>query len=437
MIIELIISLLLWTTILIPVNSYIVNFSDLLPYKTINKIYTETIFDVTKLAQESLMSRPDLSVDLLGQEFSSSSIKSYNLIKEYIPVKSTSTMTTGIISDGQNIFVTLNSASTTDFDLIAYNYKDISKPLDMLDSGPGLVGEIYIGKNLFVLNSSVNSSMQKFKFDNVKNKLNKISDYKIPWSSSANPVYPTKISAIYPHLFIGLKKNINEELLSIDLNKIDNDLQNAIDKKWEFDSSIQAIWPMYDKYLHLIISTAKEPELNDLCLNCNFGLNYSSSSESLLYGPTTNNSVISTLDLPGSLGNVKSLLSTEGKIFVGRSSGNNELFKINIERDYSSSTKYKNIYNVENAIDIDGGVYSMLFANSKIFLVEDKSNSKIQIRSFDDLSKIIHVIDTNLSISDMEAVGSDIFGVGFESIIKGTSTIVSTKPVIFEIKPSN
>ena len=392
LILELMTSLILWITIMIPINSYLLGINERSPYKIIQDVSNQTIFEITKISNESLMNRSDLC-----QGFSSTSPSSY-VIKSYnIPVKSTSTEATGIISDGENLYVGLNSASTTDYDLIAYNYKDITTPKDSIDSGPGIIGLTLIGKNIFAINSSVNSAIQRFKFDS---SINKVGDYKIPWSSSYNPVYATKISSIYPYLFIGLKKNTGEELLSIDLG-----LDVAIDRKWELDSSVQAIWPMYDKYLHLLISTAKEPEINDYCLDCDFPL--------------------STFDLFGSLGNVRSLIEKDGSVYVGRSSGNNELFKINIQRDYSSTTP-KYTYDLVNSIDVNEGVYSMLLSGKNLFIVLGKSNSKIQIRDSNNLSKIIQTINTTSTISDIECVGDKVFGVGSDGLVN---------PIIFELIP--
>ena len=425
LILELITSLMLWIAIFLPINSYLLGISDRSPNKLIQDVSNQTIFDVTKIAEESLMNRNDLCDGLASDSTSSRpsspsfppssspiSPKTYNLLMQNIPVKSTSSEATGIISDGENLFVSLNSASTTDYDLVAYNYNDISKPLDQIDSGPGILGLTIIGQNLFAINSSINSAVQRFKFDSYSNRINKIADYKIPWSSSNNPIYVTKISAIYPHLFIGLKKNSSQELLSVDFNKIDQGLQSAINNKWEFDSSIQALWPMYDKYLHLLISTAKEPEINDICLNCNSS---------------------STLDLAGSLGNVRSLISKDNSIFVGRTAGNNELFKIKMIRDYSSSTLPKIIYDVVNAIDVNEGIYSMLVSDSNLFLVAGRTNSKIQIRDINDITKVIQEINTITSISDLECVGDRVFGVGSNTKMNGTST-ESITPVIFELK---
>jgi hypothetical protein len=377
---------------MIPINSYLLGINERSPYKIIQDVSNQTIFEITKISNESLMNRSDLCHGFSSTSPSSYIIKSYN-----IPVKSTSTEAVGIISDGENLYVGLNSASTTDYDLVAYDYKDIATPKDRVDSGPGIIGLTSVGKNIFAINSSVNSAIQRFKFDSG---INKVGDYKIPWSSSYNPVYATKISSIYPYLFIGLKKNTGEELLSIDLG-----LDTAIDRKWELDSSVQAIWPMYDKYLHLLISTAKEPEINDYCLDCDFPLN--------------------TFDLFGSLGNVRSLIEKDGSIYVGRSAGNNELFKINIQRDYSSTTP-KYTYDLVNSIDVNEGVYSMLLSGRNLFIVLGKSNSKIQIRDSLNLSKIIQTIDTTSTISDIECVGDKIFGVGSDGLVN---------PIIFELIP--
>ncbi|MEI6042548.1 MAG: hypothetical protein WCQ00_03205 [bacterium] len=432
LILELMTSLMLWIAIMIPINSYILGINERSPYKLIQDVSNQTIFDVTKVGSEAYMNR----VDLCSGDTGTSTPSSYMMISQIIPVKSTSTEVTGIISDGQNIYVSLNSASTTDYDLITYNYKNISEPLDRIDSGPGVLGLVNVGRNILVINSSVNSAIQKFKFDPTLMKLNKVGDYKISWSSSANPVYATKLAIIYPHLFVGLKKNNNEELFSIDLTKIDSviGMAGAIDNKWELDSSVQDLWPMYDKYQHLLVSTAKEPEIIDLCLNCNFTY---TPMTLFPFAPS-----VSSFDLFGSLGNVRSLIQDNGSIYVGRTAGNNELFKINIDRDYSTSTKNLNqntavsfVYDLVNSIDVNEGIYSMLISGRNLFIAAGKNNSKIQIRDSFDLSKIIQTINTTSSIIDLECVGDKIFGVGSNYKMNGTST-ESITPIIFELIPA-
>jgi hypothetical protein len=430
LILELITSLMIWVMILIPINSYIIGINERSPYRIVQDVSSQTIFDATKVTTESLMNRSDLCE---GGEYDWT-LGGYNMVVKNIPVKSTSTEAVFIVSDGQNLFVGLNSASTTDYDLAVYDYRNIEMPLDEVDSGPGLTSGAVVGKSLFVINSSVNSVLQRFKFDSITKKLIKTGDYKIPWSSSVNPVYGTKISAIYPNLFLGLKKNNGEELLSIDLNKLDDGLSSAIKKKWELDSSVQDIWPMYDTYLHLLISTAKEPEINDFCLNCDF-VPYPTSTSTLTPTSTSTfatSSPLNTYDLFGSLGNVRSMILINGEIYIGRSAGNNELFKINMTRDYSS-TSPSSSYDLINSIDVNEGIYSMLLSNKYLFLVTGKTNSKIQIRDVNNLSNIIQTIDTNSTVSDLECMGNRIFGVGSVYDMNGTSA-ESITPIIFEIK---
>ena len=161
LILELMTSLMLWIAIMLPINSYLLGISESSPYKLVQEISNQTIFDATKISSETLMNRSDLcesaesiSEGDTGVTNSTSSTISYVFYAQNIPVKSTSTEAVGIVSDGQNLFVSLNSASTTDYDLVAYGYNDITNPLDKIDSGPGIIGTTFVGKNLFAINSS-------------------------------------------------------------------------------------------------------------------------------------------------------------------------------------------------------------------------------------------------------------------------------------------
>ena len=76
----------------------------------------------------------------------------------------------------------------------------------------------------------------------------------------------------------------------------------------------------------------------------------------------------------------------------------------------------------------------MIISNHRLFLVEGKSNSKIQIRNEEDISKIIQTIDVGGAVYDMDCSGSKIFGVGSIYKMSETSTEYIT-PIIFELRP--
>ncbi|MEI6553265.1 MAG: hypothetical protein WCO09_01740, partial [bacterium] len=85
-------------------------------------------------------------------------------------------------------------------------------------------------------------------------------------------------------------------------------------------------------------------------------------------------------------------------------------------------------------INVDEGVYSMIISDKRLFVVAGKTDSKIQIRPNDDISKMSQVINTSSTISDLECVGGEIFGVGSNYEISGTTT-KSIMPIIFKLEP--
>lgn len=433
LIFELILSLIIWSITFLPINSYIFGVDIDLPNKIVNRESLNTLHEISKISAEFGFSQSDLCDDLLidSELFNPSTILYDNLL-----VKSTSTEAVAVSTDGYNLFIALNSASTSDYDLLSYklnslNLKEYSFVqnsttsqntfVNAINSGPGLNGLIWSGKNLFAVNSSINSAIQKFKFsDNNSELLIKSGDYKLPNSSSFNPIYANKISVAYPNLFLGLKKNLNEEFLSIDLHKLDNssnDISLAINNKIELDSSVNFIMPFFEKFLRVFITSAKEPEIQDFCLNC---------------------TSTSSFDIYGSLGNVRSVVYKDNYLFVGRSSGNEELFKIKRSSMGDGgilNNKDQDIYEYEivESVDVRDGVSSMLILGNFLIVATGGDNSKIQIRRINPISDLIKEIDSNIAIKDLECVRGDVYGVG-NKIERITNDIIKNiKPMIFKI----
>ncbi|MEI7563886.1 MAG: hypothetical protein WCJ39_10040, partial [bacterium] len=79
LILELMTSLILWISIMIPINSYILGISERSPYKLVQEVSNQTIFDITKVSSEALMNRKDLcSLEEL-------TTSSYEMISQVIP----------------------------------------------------------------------------------------------------------------------------------------------------------------------------------------------------------------------------------------------------------------------------------------------------------------------------------------------------------------
>lgn len=426
LIFELILSLIIWSMTFLPINEYVFGADSDLPIKIAERESSLTIDNVNKLSAEIGFTQNDLCEDVLfDNKLNTEELNINNpfvILYDNLPVRATSTETVALTTDGQNLFIALNSASTTDYDLISYdlnnlNFIDynafqnstssINAPFAFLNSGPGLNGLISSGKNIFGINSSINSAIQKFKLSNTESGgfkvLNKVGDYKLPQSSSMNPVYASKISIAYPNILLGLKKNLSEEFLAIDLEKMDKDFSLAINNKTELDSSVNFILPFFEKYSHVFVSSAKEPEIQDFCLDCN---------------------ATSGFDIFGSLGNVRSVIYKNNYLFVGRSTGNEELFKIKRQLDD---------YEIIESVDIEGGVISMIVLGNLLIVATGGDNSKIQIRKTDEINTLLMNIESHIAIRDLECVGGGLYGVG-NMIEKAHDVVKKIRPIIFKIQ---
>lgn len=240
---------------------------------------------------------------------------------------STTTVTTGVSVLGGNIFLSTNSSSTTEPDLIAYSLNNtgnsstkpgITKNIE-INTGPGIINLSQTGFSLIAANSSVNSQVQIFDVlpqgagsglgngeIGVRTQLK--TTYTIPESnSSTNPL--TKIVRIANGLlYIGTEKSVLPEISIYRLS--DHSLLSQI----ETDYGINDMLVIGNT---LIVAGPRDPEIEV------FNIPYSA-----VGGQNVLPIKIGEFDAPGGSGNGKVLQSVGDKIFLGRTKGGNEILSL-------------------------------------------------------------------------------------------------------------
>lgn len=300
---------------------------------------------------------------------------------------STSSKASFINSSSNGLILGLNSTSSSDSDInfINKNEDDSLSINSSLNTGPGLNSLIRVGWYGVVINTSVNSQLQIIDFSN-QNSPQVILNYKIPGSSSSNP---SLIKKIYYHkglLFIGTEKRDGPELLILDISTYQRTLNPTLVFSYEIGSVINDIKIIGN---NLLLAT---PISNSEIMIFNMGKN---DFLEIKY--------VKSIDIPGSLGNGKSIAFSKGDLVVGRTYGNNELVLYKIEEQTAASSTNttstgdinlvfsdsKKIGESVNKILTNGDIFYLITGGDKDnFQVWKNDNSKlVKIKSLSVLGK--------------------------------------------------
>ena len=212
---------------------------------------------------------------------------------------STTSLPTGIGSVGDILYVSFNSSSTTEPDLVIYK-KELSSlvKISELNTGPGAADMKVIGLTAFLANTSVTSQIQKVDVsDEYHPKL--IRSYVIPGSNSVTSPISKKIFVYKNLVFVGTEKSTLPELYSFNIET------GVPISSVNTDYGINGIFVKDGK---IYILSPKDPEVD-------------------IFDMVTMNKV-SSFDAPQSLGNGRSLSTTAEHMFLGRSRGDDELYDI-------------------------------------------------------------------------------------------------------------
>ncbi len=219
---------------------------------------------------------------------------------------------TGMRSIGNFLFLSANSATSSDPDLYLFNSVNEMDPqlISSLNTGPGLAGMLIQGHYLFLANTSVNAQFQAVDISAIKNtgspfQLKLMAELKIPGSKSSstklNPVINSISSDNSGNIYLGSQKSDLGEIFIANFNG----------KQFSFKKS-------YDN----------GGIVNDIFANSAGWYGTSPSQELFHYNPL--GIVDFVYDAPGLAGNGNRIdLLGENLIMLGRTIGNQELIQIN------------------------------------------------------------------------------------------------------------
>jgi len=253
-------------------------------------IYTNS--SVTYIADEELQGQRSC------KDFDISNLKTRYFTSQELGIGTTS-IPTGVKMIGNILYVSLNSSSTTDPDLVLYrSEREHLTKVSSLNTGPGASDMAAAGLTVFLANTSVNSQAQMI---DVSNELNPrlVRSYIIPGSNSVTSPISKKIFVYKNLLYVGTEKSTLPELYSFDI-------KTGI--AHSFINTEYGINGLYVRDGKLYVLSPKDPELE-------------------IFNIDTMEKV-DAFDAPQSLGNGRSIYMSGEHMFFGRSRGDNELYDI-------------------------------------------------------------------------------------------------------------
>ncbi|MBU3668374.1 MAG: hypothetical protein FGM57_00215 [Candidatus Taylorbacteria bacterium] len=308
------------------------------------------------------------SADLGGIKICTSFLKNPGVLKK-IEVGlqfGTTTVISSMKMLGGDIYMSLNSASTSDHDIAVFD--PISKTIQAsLHTGPGTSDMTFVGSSIYLTNTGVSSDVQHVTYQNSSLSLQNSCVLKTVRNDQR---VPRVITAALNMLIVGFEKNDGPEIF-------------VIDTSCRILQRIETGYGIYDMYSIddlVYVLGPSDPEIEvykfeDGMLN-----------------------KIYTYDAPGFSGNGRSLdIYKEGVIF-GRSRGNDELAYLS-EEDNSLISKMS--AKVGSSIDI------IISGEEKHIVGTSNSNQELQI--FDTDLKKVTGMDLSGRVTSALCVGDELF----------------------------
>lgn len=210
---------------------------------------------------------------------------------------SSSATVTGVSVSSQNIFLSLNSSSTTEPDI--YNVSTGQ----YADTGPGITTLKQFGPYFIAANSGVKNQVQIIRKDD----LSVYKAFLIPGSNgNTNPITKS-FTVARGLLFVGTEKSVLPEIFIFDINT------------GQVVSSIETGYGVNDLYVLenlLFVASPRDPEVEV------FDITYLGNPQK-----------VAVYDAPGGSGNGKVLEVQDNKLLLGRTKGGSELLSLNIITD--------------------------------------------------------------------------------------------------------
>jgi hypothetical protein len=260
-------------------------------------------------------------------------------IASTIDLGSTGALTGVDVKDGI-AYVTADGNGTLP-DFFAVNVATSSPTiLWSLDTGPGLMSVHVAGNYAYVANTSINAQLEIINLTT-----HTIIKYKLPGSGSGDTA--TTLYYDHQHVYLGTPKSTKAEFHIIDVT--DPSAPHEVGT-WEFGVGINAIY-VSDDIAYVATPATVELQMLDV------------------HDPTHPSS-LGGFDATGSSGNGNSLARSGGRLYLGRTVGNNELYSLDINNLSHGSIGQAKIGSSVNSIATIGNL---------LFLATTDSTKEFQI----------------------------------------------------------
>ena len=246
---------------------------------------------------------------------------------------------------GSYIFLTTNSASTTDPDFYAISIKEKTNPtvISKIDTGPGLSAVSIAGYVAYVANTSVNSQAQAIDVSDPF-KLKVMWSFKVPGSNSSSTSLGKSITSNGTSVFLGTAKSSFSELIMLSATS------GQMIKGYEIGTGVNNIFVDKDKLFTLL---PIDPELMVFNLHLETTAQY---------------------DAPGGSGNGKSIDIFNNDMYLGRTLGGNELVGLD--------TYLSPLYDARIGATVDGIISTRDF----LYVLTSNSQKELQVWRKSDLA---------------------------------------------------
>jgi hypothetical protein len=336
------------------------NWNNLASVSNASGIYTENteikdLDDYIKLIKTSVLwdragkvLKTELSTVLTNwQEMGQVGRCSYNSTKDWLSPTISKIVDLGILSPATDVdvkngiaYVTADGNSTAKDFFVVDTTQNPPNILFSIDTGPGVFGLNVVGKYAYLANTSINSQLQIVNLNSYS-----VINYEIPGSGTGDT--STSIYYYDKKIYLGLPSSSIPELHIIDVE----DLYYIHEVgKWDFNFKVNDIY--VSNGFAYIATPDNTEEMKVLAVQ-----------------DPDNIVEIPGFDAPGSSGNGKSIGRKNGKIFLGRSLGNIELYVMDIDNINTPITNQ----------DINSSVNDISIIGDYVFLATTDTTKELQI----------------------------------------------------------
>jgi len=268
--------------------------------------------------------------------------------------------TSVVLRDGR-VFISSNSSIASAPDVYMFEIDHDSRELNLLasvDTGPGVADLVVVGDHIYVANTSINNQLQIIRITE-ENSLVLETEYKIPGDYRANSVIGNSIFYKNGYIFLGMPKNQIAELQAVSVH---NPLSPTVVASYELNAMVNDITAFKDV---VYVASPDSKEVHSIRFN---------------------GSSFSQLDQFDALGNAshgKRLVYFLGKIFLGRTVGQAEMYGLSVQDEI-----FEPLFNFGTGVSVHGvEVYGKL-----MFLLLNRKNDAFHVFDItsENQQKIIH-----------------------------------------------